>query len=178
MTLLSERHRETSNQMNLKVQALKNVGSNWFGAISTILVGIFLSPFILHRLCDEVFGLWALIFSVSGYFGVFDFGVRTSIVKYVAEFEATGDRDRLNKIIDVSFATYTCNGLATPIVMGINSLYVRFLFHISPGYLHTAQVISGQLSRPQTYVDATADTQVALDNLARGLLAEAGYPWR
>jgi len=39
--------------MNLKFQALKNVASNWFGTILTILIGILLSPFILHRLGDE-----------------------------------------------------------------------------------------------------------------------------
>ena len=36
------------------------------------------------------------------------------------------------------------------------------------------QVISGLQSRPQICVDPTADTRVALDSLARGLLAEAG----
>ncbi len=36
------------------------------------------------------------------------------------------------------------------------------------------QVISGLQSRPQICVDATADTRVAVDSLARGLLAEAG----
>jgi hypothetical protein len=36
------------------------------------------------------------------------------------------------------------------------------------------QIISGLQSRPQICVDATADTRLAVDSLARGLLAEAG----
>ncbi len=127
--------------MNFKVQALKNVGSNWFGVVLTVLVGFFLSPLILHKLGDDAFGLWILIFSITGYYGIFDFGIRTSIVKYVAEFEAIGDRNRLNRIINVSITIYTCVALAILVVMSISSLYVQVLFHISPAYLHTARLL-------------------------------------
>ena len=41
-----------------KVQILKNVGSSWFALGLNIVVGIFLSPYILHRLGDDAFGLW------------------------------------------------------------------------------------------------------------------------
>jgi len=55
-----------------KVEILKNVGSSWCALGVNVLVGIFLSPYILHRLGDEAFGLWVLIFSVTGYYGLFD----------------------------------------------------------------------------------------------------------
>jgi O-antigen/teichoic acid export membrane protein len=45
-----------------KAQIIKNVGSSWFSLGINILVGIFLSPFILHRLGDAAFGIWVLIF--------------------------------------------------------------------------------------------------------------------
>ena len=35
-----------------KIQIIKNVGSSWFALGVNILVGVFLSPFILHRLGD------------------------------------------------------------------------------------------------------------------------------
>jgi len=65
-----------------KVEILKNVGSSWFALGVNVLVGIFLSPYILHRLGDEAFGLWVLIFSITGYYGLFDLGIRSSIVRY------------------------------------------------------------------------------------------------
>ena len=46
---------------NLKAQAARNIGSNWLGLAVAILVGFFLSPFILHKLGDEAFGLWILV---------------------------------------------------------------------------------------------------------------------
>ena len=35
-----------------KRQILKNVGSSWFALAVNVIVGIFLSPFILHHLGD------------------------------------------------------------------------------------------------------------------------------
>ena len=73
-----------------KIQIIKNVGSSWFALGLNVLVGIFLSPFILHRLGDAAFGLWVLIFSITGYYGIFDFGIRSLIVRYVSKYTATG----------------------------------------------------------------------------------------
>jgi O-antigen/teichoic acid export membrane protein len=127
--------------MNLKFRAFKNVGSNWFGAVVSLLVGIFLSPFILHRLGDEAFGLWILIFSLTGYYGIFDFGIRSAIVKYVAEFEATEDLDQLTKIVNVSIFVYGCISLALLAVVGTGSLYVNSIFRIPAGFHHTARLL-------------------------------------
>ena len=66
-----------------KIEILKNVSSSWFSLGVNILVGIFLSPFILHRLGDTAYGIWILIFSVTGYYGLFDLGIRSSVVRYV-----------------------------------------------------------------------------------------------
>src|SRR6266436_798640 len=72
-----------------KIQIIKNVGSSWFALGVNILVGIFLSPFILHRLGDAAFGIWVLIFSLTGFYGIFDFGIRSSIIRYVSKYTAT-----------------------------------------------------------------------------------------
>jgi len=74
-----------------KLQIVKNVSSNWFALIVNVLVGIFLSPFILHRLGDAAFGIWVLIFSITGYYGLFDLGIRSSVVRYVSKAKATGE---------------------------------------------------------------------------------------
>ena len=49
-----------------KTQILKNVGSSWSALATNVLVGIFMSPFIVHRLGDAAYGIWVLIFSVTG----------------------------------------------------------------------------------------------------------------
>jgi O-antigen/teichoic acid export membrane protein len=127
--------------MSFKTQALKNVGSNWLGAAVTVAVGFLLSPFILHRLGDEAFGLWVLIFSITGYYGIFDFGIRSSIVKYLAEFEVTGAREQLARVVNVSILSYGCVALALLAVTGVCSLYVDSLFHVPAGFLRSARLL-------------------------------------
>ncbi|HZQ96671.1 MAG TPA: polysaccharide biosynthesis C-terminal domain-containing protein [Candidatus Sulfotelmatobacter sp.] len=127
--------------MSLTGRALKNVVSSWSGLAINIAVGFFLSPFILHHLGDEAFGLWVLIFSLTGYYGIFDFGIRSSLVRYVSKFEATGDKDQLARLINTSLFTYTCVGafLMVPTIWG--SFYVDRLFHIPPAFLRDARLL-------------------------------------
>ena len=82
-----------------KIRIAKNVGSSWFALGVDVVVGVLLSPFILHRLGDTAFGVWVLIFSITGYYGLFDLGIRSSIVRYVSKFSATDSKDEIAKLI-------------------------------------------------------------------------------
>lgn len=127
--------------MSLKVQALKNVGSSWVGLAVNLAVGFFLSPFILHHLGDDAFGLWVLIFSVTGYYGLFDFGIRSCLVRYVSKFKATGDRDQLARLVNTSFFTYSCVGLFLMVPTIAGSIWVNSLFHVPAAFLRDAQIL-------------------------------------
>jgi O-antigen/teichoic acid export membrane protein len=122
-----------------KSEIFKNVGSGWFSLGVNILVGVFLSPFILHRLGDTAFGIWVLIFSVTGYYGLFDLGIRSSVVRYVSTYTATGNHDGLAKLINTSLATYTAIGAIAMTVTLVCSLFVDHLFRIPPEFLLTAR---------------------------------------
>jgi O-antigen/teichoic acid export membrane protein len=118
---------------------LKNVGSSWFSLGVNILVGIFLSPFILHRLGDTAFGIWVLIFSVTGYYGLFDLGIRSSVIRYVSTYSATDDVSGLARLINTSLATYTAIGAVAVAVTLVCTLYVGRLFRIPSDFLVTAR---------------------------------------
>jgi O-antigen/teichoic acid export membrane protein len=127
--------------MSLKIRALKNVASSWGGLAVNIAVGFFLSPFILHHLGDDAFGLWVLIFSLTGYYGIFDFGIRSSLIRYVSKFQATGDRDELARLVNTSLFTYTIVGLVMVVPTLLGGIYVDRLFHIPPGFLKDARIL-------------------------------------
>jgi O-antigen/teichoic acid export membrane protein len=122
-----------------RIEMFKNVGSSWFSLGVNILVGIFLSPFILHRLGDTAFGIWVLIFSVTGYYGLFDLGIRSSVIRYVSTYTATGDQEGLARLINTSLATYTGIGTVAMMVTLACSLFVDRLFRIPPEFLTTAR---------------------------------------
>lgn len=106
-----------------------------------IAVGFFLSPFILHHLGDDAFGLWVLIFSLTGYYGIFDFGIRSSLVRYVSKFQATGDREELARLINTSLFTYTCIGLILLFPTFVGSFYVDRMFHVPAAFIRDARLL-------------------------------------
>ena len=122
-----------------KLQIVKNVGSSWFGLGVNILVGVFLSPFILHRLGDAAFGIWVLIFSLTGYYGIFDFGIRSSIIRYVSKYTATKDLNEVSGLINTALFSYSCVGVLSLIITVVGCLYVDRVFHILPGLESTAR---------------------------------------
>jgi O-antigen/teichoic acid export membrane protein len=127
--------------MSLKTRALKNVASSWGGLAVNIAVGFFLSPFILHHLGDEAYGLWILIFSLTGYYGIFDFGIRSSLIRFVSKFQATGDKEELARLINTSLFTYSCLCLVMLIPTVLGSFYVDRLFKIPTAFLRDARIL-------------------------------------
>ena len=122
-----------------KLQIIKNVGSSWFSLGLNILIGVFLSPFILHRLGDAAFGIWVLIFSLTGYYGIFDFGIRSSIIRYVSKYTATHDREEVSGLINTAMFTYTCVGALSMIITLVGYIYIDRFFHIPPAFQSTAR---------------------------------------
>jgi O-antigen/teichoic acid export membrane protein len=122
-----------------KQQILKNVGSSWFALGVNVAVGFLLSPFILHHLGDEGFGLWVLIFSLTGYYGLFDLGIRSSIVRYVAKYTATDEQDELNRLVNTAMFSYGGVAVAAIIVTLIAGYYVDSIFRIPGGSVATAR---------------------------------------
>ncbi len=122
-----------------KRQIVRNVSSSWFALGINVAVGIVLSPFILHRLGDTAFGIWVLIFSVTGYYGLFDLGVRSSIVRYVSKFTATGEREELAKLLNTSLFAYSCIAVVCLLVTVVLSYQVDRMFHIPAELASTAR---------------------------------------
>jgi O-antigen/teichoic acid export membrane protein len=115
-----------------KRQIIKNVGSTWFSLGCDVLVGLLLSPIILHWLGDTAFGIWVLIFSITGYYGLFDLGIRSSVVRYVSKFTATDDKEDLAKLVNTALFTYSCIGALSLLVTAFLSFYVDHIFKIPP----------------------------------------------
>lgn len=121
------------------VQIVKNVSSSWIALGVNVLVGIFLSPFILHRLGDAAFGIWVLIFSITGYYGLFDLGIRSSLVRYVSKAKANNDIAYASRIVSTSLFAYTCVGTAAFLTTVFVSTYVDTFFRVPIEFHSTAR---------------------------------------
>jgi O-antigen/teichoic acid export membrane protein len=124
-----------------KIEIIKNVSASWFALGVSILVGIFLSPFILHRLGNMAYGAWVLAFSVTGYYGLFDLGIRSALIRYVSTYIATNNRDALLRLVNTSLALYTAIGTAAMVATLFVSYYVGSLFRMPADFLPTARLL-------------------------------------
>jgi len=122
-----------------KRQIFNNVASSWFSLGVNVLIGVFLSPFILHRLGDAAFGIWILIFSITGYYGLFDLGIRSSVVRFVSKYSATKDVDNLAQVINTSVFAYAGIGVVVMLLTLAGVFWIDHLFKIPPAFHSTAR---------------------------------------
>src|ERR1041385_897685 len=122
-----------------KLQIIKNVSSGWVTLATTVIVGFFLWPVIVHRLGDDAAGIWVLIFSITGYYGLFDLGIRSSVIRYIARAKATNDLEGASKVISTSLFTYTCIGAIAFLITLIASLFIDQFQSIRPEFHGTAR---------------------------------------
>lgn len=125
----------------MTIRDAKNITSAWLSLLAHLAVGFFLSPFILHRLGDEAFGVWILIFSLTGYFGLLDFGIRQSVIRHVAKFTATGKEGQLSQCVNICLFVYGILSLLALLATGLCALYLPVLFRIPPPLLASARIV-------------------------------------
>src|SRR6266436_1016973 len=86
----------------------KSVVSNWSYLSLNVLVAFWMTPFVVHHLGDSSYGIWALVLQLTGYLGVVDVGLRSALVRFVARFQALGDDEGLNRLLNSIITLYVC----------------------------------------------------------------------
>ncbi|MCK5161473.1 MAG: oligosaccharide flippase family protein [Candidatus Aureabacteria bacterium] len=94
-------------KQNLSQKIIRNTIFNIIGRGWGILIALFLTPYIISHIGVERYGMWAIIGAVTGYFGLFDFGIGTSFVKYISEFYTKKDCEKINQVVNTGFLFYS-----------------------------------------------------------------------
>jgi len=120
---------------------LKNVVSNWAGFLVHTAIAFYLSPFLIHSLGKEVYGLWILVGSLTGYMGVLDMGVRSAIVKYTSAYFAKKDFKELSNVVNNSITLFSLFSGVILTVVAILFFFLEELFVIEPDMLTTSKIV-------------------------------------
>lgn len=123
------------------VRVLRNVLTNYLRFFSAGVIGFLLTPIMVHSLGDTGYGLWVTIFSLTGYFGLFDQGIRPSLVRYVSRDHARGDRDGLSRTLSSAMVLYTAVGLVTFAASVAVAMTCDRWFHLAPAHVATARAV-------------------------------------
>jgi O-antigen/teichoic acid export membrane protein len=89
---------------------LRNIFSNWTSYLVTAVVGFVLAPVVVHSLGNTGYGLWTLVLSMTGYFGLLDLGIRSSVGRFVTRYMALNDQRNVNRTASTAFVILGCGG--------------------------------------------------------------------
>lgn len=71
-------------------KVIRGVAFNWLGLGFSLIVGFFLSPFVVHRLGNVSYGVWTLANSVISYMALLDLGLRGAVTRFVSRDHTLG----------------------------------------------------------------------------------------
>ncbi len=117
-----------------------NVIWNWSGMAVTMVTGFIVAPVLVHRLTDSVYGLWILIASMSGYFGLLDLGVRGSVGRYIAFYRARGEQRQMNVTLSTAVTILTGVAVLTLLATLLVLLVFFHLFDVPEVYVGAARL--------------------------------------
>ena len=122
----------SSSDSSLSHKVIRNTIVGACARLWNIAVALALTPYIVRRLGNEGYGVWALTFALTGYAGLLDFGIGSSFVKFIAEFQAKDDRDDINRVINTGLCFYC---VLAVLVCALSLFFMRDIvsfFKLSP----------------------------------------------
>jgi len=87
--------------------------------VAIALVSLLVTPFIIHSLGDHLYGIWALVSTVVGYYGLLELGLSTAVGRYAAMALGADNQKRLNEVLNTSLALFSLLGAAVFLVSGL-----------------------------------------------------------
>jgi len=72
----------------------------------SVILGLILTPLIIHHLGDSEYGLYALTGSFVSYLYLMDFGLNNTIIRYVSKYRAMDDKNGEDTFLATIMSTY------------------------------------------------------------------------
>ncbi|WP_153305971.1 oligosaccharide flippase family protein [Desulfogranum mediterraneum] len=111
------------------LNSVTNVGNHFF----RLFVGIFLTPFLISRLGNDVYGLMPLVNSITAYIALISVGIQSAVGRYVTMSIAQEDYQEANRYLNTGF--FMIGGLVLLAVVPFLLIVFYFpsLFNVPPG---------------------------------------------
>jgi O-antigen/teichoic acid export membrane protein len=118
--------------MSHKRKVLQGSASNLVRMLLSMLVSLVVPPFLVHRMAPAEYSAWVLILQLGGYVYMLDLGMQTAIGKFVAEYDAKGDREASHRLVSTSFTILTVAATIGSAAIAVVVWGMPRLFHQMP----------------------------------------------
>jgi O-antigen/teichoic acid export membrane protein len=158
--------------MNLRLA--RNALSNLAGAVIPALVALATVPLVVRGLGDAGYGLYSLVTAIVGYFAVLDINVTAGSVKFIAQYNASADRERISETVVFGVLVYCGLGVAGAIGLFLGAHWlVTYVFSVPPGLVNEAvatlklAALGFFISQLQGYLQSVPQSLMRFDIAAR-----------
>ena len=126
--------------------------SNWLGFALHIALTFLLTPFVLDRLGEARYGIWALVAGLTGYYGLLDMGFRAGLTQCLCRRLGERDNEGLNRLAS--------SGAAVLMVMAGALLAASFMLAaFAPQWFAVSEELRGEVRLTIVIVGASAAVQ-------------------
>jgi O-antigen/teichoic acid export membrane protein/GT2 family glycosyltransferase len=92
--------------LSLTDKVIKNTLYNFLSQFAAFIAPLLLTPFIIGKIGEENFGIYAIILGFTGTFGLLDFSLSTSFVKFISEHYNKKNFSKLNSVLNTGMLFY------------------------------------------------------------------------
>ena len=115
-------------------QIIRNLSTNWAALLVSVFVSFLLAPFVVHKLGNTYYGIWAVIGQFTGYLYLLDFGIRESVIRYASKYREQDRSEDLATVVQVSFYIYLLIAALCIGVSGIVAYFFTSIFGLDASY--------------------------------------------
>lgn len=96
--------------------------------VSNVLLKFIYTPFLLHALGQNEYGLYSLVMSIVGYLSILDLGFGGTVTRYTIKYKEAGDKEGLYKLYSTLSVFYILIGLVALAICIVLSICTQSLF--------------------------------------------------
>jgi len=117
----------------------KNGFWNWANFATATIVTFFLTPFVIHSIGIERYGIWILAVGITGYYGLVDAGLRAAATQLTVTCIARRDYDELSRLLTAQSLILGACGLVVLALLPLVVWWAPTWFRLGDDFVHEAR---------------------------------------
>lgn len=122
----------SDNKNTTSHKIIRNTIYNTLGHLCGGLISLILTPYILHKIGNDLFGIWVVLAVAINYFGLFDLGIGMGFIPFIGDAYTRKDFRRVNEVVITGNIFYILFGLLVLITGLLLERRILNLLNISP----------------------------------------------
>lgn len=112
---------------------LKGAALQLFNQLLAFFITLFMTPFLLNNLGERQMGMWILVASFAGFYGVLDLGITNAINRYITVAYTQNDDDSCNSYANIGFFLFLGVGFVALLISFLVACGMYFIYRASVG---------------------------------------------